>query len=497
MNQKLLHLNNISKSFGGTQALKEVSLSVACGEVLALVGENGAGKSTLMKVLAGVHTPDSGQLLFEGKERVFLSAREAIDAGICLIHQELNLCDNLSIAENIFLGREPRRLGLLHRKRMQEEAECFLEKVGLARSAKLLVEKLSTAEKQLVEIARAISMDSKVVVMDEPTSSLTATESARLFEIVRELEQQDIAVIYISHRLPEIVALAGRAVVLRDGVRSGELRKDELSRERLIELMAGESIGEHRRAAREFPIPCLEVSNLRTQQFSEARVSLSVRAGEIVGLAGLVGAGRSAFLETLFGLHGAVVQGVSINGKVVAIDSPRDAIKNGIAFVPEDRKEHGLVLDLTISQNLLMAQLFRLTRIGVRRLSEEKRVALHQFDALSVKAASLMQSVRELSGGNQQKVVLGKWLATAPLVLLLDEPTRGVDVGAKEEIYSLLELLADTGIAICMASSDQEELLRICDRIVVMCDGEISGEVQGDGASENSILSLAIQDEAR
>ena len=496
MSQKLLHLKAISKSFGGTQALKNVSLSVAAGEVLALVGENGAGKSTLMKVLAGVYQPDHGELFFDGEHREFSTARDAIDAGISLIHQELNLCENLTIAENIFLGREPTRMGLLDRRKMEVLSDGLLEKVGLHCPSSLLVGKLSTAEKQLVEIARAISFESRVVIMDEPTSSLTAAESNRLFEIVRELQEQNIAIIYISHRLPEVLALADRAVVLRDGQRSGELKGEDLNRDRLIELMAGDCIGEHSRGYRTFEEPLLQVEGMMTQQFPEASVSLTVHAGEIVGLAGLVGAGRSAFVETLFGLHEPIQGKVKVAGQLSVIRSPKEAILHGLALVPEDRKEHGVVLEMSIQENMLMAQLFRMVTCGIRKLAQEKALASKQFEALKVKATSLLQPVRELSGGNQQKVVLGKWLATSPKILLLDEPTRGVDVSSKEEIYTLLEQLAESGMGICVVSSDQEELMRVCDRIVVMCDGSITGEMKGKDATESSILSLAIQDEA-
>lgn len=490
----LLQIRGVWKQFPGVQALRDVDLDLAVGEIVAVVGENGAGKSTLMRIVAGVQTPDRGELSWQGKPVTIRSPRDADHLGIALIHQELNLADNLDIASNLFLGREPQTLGWLHARRLEKDAEPWLEAVGLKLSSRTPVKNLSIAQRQLVEIAKALSRKARLLILDEPTSSLTQREADKLFLVMDDLRSQGVAMVYISHRLPEIERIASRVVVLRDGQRVAELGKCQITRERMQTLMVGRELS-HRMSERK-PLdaavsPALKVTKLSTVEFPSALSNLQIRAGEIVGLAGLMGSGRTELLETIFGIRPAVQGAIEIHGSDVTRLGLQGRIAHGLALVPEDRKEHGLVLSSSVRNNLSLAMLDQLSQGGWILPSREASVSRQQIDRLGVRCHRDSVQVQLLSGGNQQKVVLGKWLARMPKVLLLDEPTRGIDVGAKQEIYELLEKLAREGLAILFASSEMEELLRLASRMYVMHDGGIVGELDGAEASEQAIIRLA------
>jgi ribose transport system ATP-binding protein len=488
----LLQLRSISKRFPGVLALENVSLTLACGEVLAVVGENGAGKSTLMKILAGVQTPDSGGILLEGRAVEINSVRAAQQLGIALIHQELNLADNLTVAANIFLGREPRR-GCFIRKHETETASTgVLQQVGLDVSPRALVSTLSLGKQQLVEIAKALSAQTRVLIMDEPTSSLSQHESEALFRVIKDLRSRGVSVIYISHRLGEVKELADRVVVLRDGKNAGELSREDITHDNMVRLMVGRNFEIPRRDLKERNGKiALEVRSLRTVANPGHKLNFAVRAGEIVGVAGLVGAGRTEMLQVLFGIDRALGGEILIDGQPQRIAGPREAIRAGLALVPEDRKAQGVILEMAVRGNLSLASLRRDARAGFLDRSGERRIAAEMIAKLAVKTPSERQLVQYLSGGNQQKIVLGKWLALKPRVLLLDEPTRGIDVGAKQEIYKLMEQLATDGVAILFVSSEMEEILRMSDRALVMHQGRITGELQRTELSEEAVMRLA------
>jgi len=495
----LIEARNVCKRFPGVRALHNVNLSVASGEVVALLGENGAGKSTLMKILAGILPPDSGQLLLAGRPLHLDSVRTAVAHGIALIHQELNLADNLDVGANIFLGREPHRLGVLDRRTIRRESAAVLQVVGLDVSPGTPVRQLPIGKQQLVEIAKALSVNARLLIMDEPTSSLSANETLTLFQVVRDLRARGVSVIYISHRLGEIRELADRVIVLRDGENAGELQRDKIEHERMVRLMVGREISQfypHRpHAAGE---PMLEAAGLVIPSHLGNRLSFEVRSGEIVGLAGLVGAGRTELLRVLSGIVPAASGQLRVAGRAVQFRSPADAIRAGVALVPEDRKQEGLIVDMTVQQNLSLAGLRRHC-IGPGILSQryERELAGEMIRRLTIRTPSATQSVRHLSGGNQQKVVLGKWLAMRPRVLLLDEPTRGIDVGAKEEIYELMEALAASGVAILFVSSELEEIMGMSDRVLVMQQGRLSGQLARAELSEQAIMSLATGGDVR
>ncbi|HEY0455141.1 MAG TPA: sugar ABC transporter ATP-binding protein, partial [Verrucomicrobiae bacterium] len=457
----LLEVRNVSKRFLGVRALHDVGLRLLRGEVLAVVGENGAGKSTLMKILAGVQHPDSGVMLLDGSPVEFRSVREAMRHGIALIHQELNLSENLDIGANVFLGREPRRYGLLDHRRIHTEAQPYLDRLGLRVSSRQLVGDLSIGRQQMVEIAKALSLHARVLIMDEPTSSLTQHETANLFRVIKELRAQGVSIIYISHRLAEIAEVADRVVVLRDGQNAGELKRAELDIDRVVRMMVGRDLSQfYQRRPRTIGQPLLVVENLRTPVHPTYALNFEVRAGEIVGLAGLVGSGRTELLRTLFGIDSAKAGRITIDGQERKLHSPIEAIAAGIALVPEDRKQQGLILEMAVRHNLSLASLRReQIAFGFLNRAEEKKLAQEMISKLSIKTPSADQLVQFLSGGNQQKVVIGKWLALKPRVLLLDEPTRGVDVGAKQEIYRLMEELAEAGVAILFVSSEMTEII--------------------------------------
>lgn len=492
----LLEVRRISKQFAGVRALDDVSLTLNHGEVLAVIGENGAGKSTLMRILAGVETPTAGEILLGGKPIQFASIGHALQLGISLIHQELNLADNLSVGANIFLGREPRRIGFVDQAAIDRESRKFLALVGLDLEPQSIVGTLSIGKQQLVEIAKSLSTKARILIMDEPTSSLSEHEAHTLFGVVRDLRARGVSVIYISHRLHEVEQLADRVVVLRDGKCSGQLSREENSRPNMIRLMIGRQVSRfYERTPHRTGASALVVRELRTTSFPRHAISFDLRAGEVVGLAGLVGAGRSELLATLFGVTPAV-SGSMIAGPLQRPPrTSREAIAAGMMLAPEDRRRTGLVLPMSVKTNLSLASLRRDRRRGLLRgflnSAAESRVATAMIDLLRIKTPSSRQTARYLSGGNQQKVVLGKWLCLQPKVLLLDEPTRGIDVGAKEEIYKLIDRLALQGVAILFASSEMEEVLGLADRVLVMHEGRLAGELSRAEMSEEAIMRLA------
>jgi ribose transport system ATP-binding protein len=489
----LLQVTSISKRFPGVLALENVSLTLARGEVLAVVGENGAGKSTLMKILAGVQEPDAGEVLLDGKAVRIDSVRTAQRLGIALIHQELNLADNLTVAANIFLGREPRRGWFIRQRETETSSTTVLQQVGLDVSPRTLVSALSLGRQQLVEIAKALSAQARVIIMDEPTSSLSQPESEALFRVINDLRARGVSVIYISHRLGEVKTLADRVVVLRDGRNAGELPRGEITHDSMVRLMVGRNFNVARPPQRATSVaaPSLEARGLRTPTHPTHALNFTVRTGEIVGLAGLVGAGRTELLQVLFGIERAAGGEILLGAVAQQIASPRDAIRAGLALVPEDRKHQGIILEMAVRENLSLASLRRDARGGFLHRQRERNIADEMAGKLGVKAPSQRQLVQFLSGGNQQKVVVGKWLALRPRVLLLDEPTRGIDVGAKQEIYKLMEQLAADGVAILFVSSEMEEILRMSDRALVMHEGRITGELKRDELSEEAVMQLA------
>ncbi|MSU62759.1 MAG: sugar ABC transporter ATP-binding protein [Pedosphaera sp.] len=489
----LLQVNQLTKRFPGVLALDGVSLELGRGEVLAVIGENGAGKSTLMKILAGVQHPDAGEIQIDGRTVHFHNVRDALDAGIALIHQELNLSDNLSVGANIFLGREPRRFGLIDSKRINAESEPLLRSIGLDYSPRSLVGDLSIGRQQMVEIAKALSVNASVLIMDEPSSSLTQHETEQLYRVIKDLRSRGVSIIYISHRLGEVKELADRVVVLRDGKNAGELARDGIDHERMVRLMVGRDLSQfYQRRPHEVGAPLLEVENLRTPAHPAHSLNFNVRSGEIVGMAGLVGAGRTELLRTLFGIDRAVGGSVRLNGELLEVRNPVDAIQAGIALVPEDRKQQGVILEMAVRENISLAGERRHARFGVfRDGSQEQSVAHEMIGQLRIKTPNDRQLVQFLSGGNQQKVALGKWLPLKPRVLLLDEPTRGIDIGAKQEIYRLMEELAESGVAILFVSSEMSEILGMSDRALVMHQGQITGELGREELTEEAVMRLA------
>jgi ribose transport system ATP-binding protein len=492
----LLEVRRISKRFAGVRALHDISLTLQCGEVLAVVGENGAGKSTLMRIVAGVESPDDGQLILDGQEVQFKSVAQALHAGIALIHQELNLAGKLSIAANLFLGREPTRLGLIDQHAIDIQSRKYLAMVGLDVLPQTIVGTLSIGKQQLVEIAKALSTSARLIIMDEPTSALSEHESQTLFEVVRQLRARGVSVLYISHRLHEVEQLADRVIVLRDGQLSGHLHRHENQRQNMVRLMIGRDVSRfYHRTPHSPGDEVLSVHDLCTRTFPQHALSFTLRAGEVVGLAGLVGAGRSELLTTLFGVTPAAAGSMNCGPLRRPPRTAHEAIAAGIMLAPEDRRSTGLVVPMSVKRNLSLASLRREQRRGLLHgflnLAAENRVAVDMIQRLRIKAASDRQAVRYLSGGNQQKVVLGKWLCLAPKLLLLDEPTRGIDVGAKEEIYKLIDQLAGQGVAILFASSEMEEIMGLSDRVLVMHDGRIAGEMRRAELTEQAIMRLA------
>lgn len=489
----LLEVRSVTKRFPGVVALNNVDMQLAGGEVLSVIGENGAGKSTLMKILAGVQLPDEGSTLLDGQSVVIDSCRKATDIGISLIHQELNLSDNLSVGANIFLGREPKKMGMINNREINERSQDVLKRIGLDVSPTTLVRTLSIGKQQLVEIAKAVSSNARVLIMDEPTSSLSAGEAERLFEVVQELSARGVSIIYISHRLGEVKHLSDRVVVLRDGENAGQLQRDEINHDAMVQLMVGRDVSQyyalqpHNRGDK-----VLEVERLSTPAWPQHELSFSVHSGEIVGISGLVGSGRTELLRVLFGVDQAIRGSIRLKDAELQLQTPLDAISAGMALVPEGRKEQGLIIEMNVKENVSLAGLWRnRVRIGGLNRKKEHEDTDEMVSRLNIKTPNTDQVVRYLSGGNQQKVVLGKWLTMQPDILLLDEPTRGIDVGAKEEVYKLMESLARSGMAILFVSSELEEILGMSDRVLVMHEGRITGELQRSELTEEAVMQLA------
>lgn len=497
----MLEIRGVSKSFGGVRALHDVSFDVSDGEVHAVVGENGAGKSTLMKILSGVHTSYDGEVHVDGRRLVLSSPRDAQRHGIAIIHQELNLIPELTVAENIFLGREPRTAaGLLDVAAMNRQSRVLLDRLGLDVSTKRPIRDLRVGEQQLVEVAKALSLEAMLLILDEPTSALSETEIDHLFSVIAALKADGVTLIYISHKFDEVFAIADRITVLRDGEYVATVATSETNQRELIKMMVGRPLsdlfprtdavlGDEVLRVDELQL----VANKATGGRAVGPVSFSVRAGEIVGVAGLLGAGRTELLEAIFGVHAhrRVAGRVSVGGRVRRITSPRAAIAAGLAFVTEDRKTGSLITSLSVRHNVTLAALARFLRFTVLRRRAEDAAVRRSIDQLHIKTPGLAAPVDTLSGGNQQKVVLAKCLLTAPTVLLLDEPTRGIDVGAKAEIYALISGLAHRGAGVVMASSELPELLAMCDRILVLCEGTLTAELSRGEATQELIMEAA------
>jgi monosaccharide-transporting ATPase len=496
----ILEAREVTKRFPGVLALDGVSFQLRPGEVHALVGENGAGKSTLIKVLTGVYQPDEGQVLFGGEEVAFASPRDSQAAGISTIYQEINLIPMRSVAQNVFLGREPRsRLGLLDTDRMNQGAAEILERYGIRADVTAPLHSLGLGTQQMVAIARAVSLDARVVIMDEPTSSLEAREVETLFRVIRQLREEDVGVVYVSHHLDELYEICEKVTVLRDGklVHTGDLA--ELTKLQLIATMLGRelsavergatSFGEHEQVTEE---PVLRARGLTRRHVLDG-VSVDVRPGEVVGLAGLLGAGRSETAKAIFGAQPLDSGEIKVGGKSVKPGSPQSAIKAGIAFLPEDRKSEGIIPGLSVRENIVAAAMPRLSRAGLVSEKAQNELVERFMKRLGIKASSPDQPVGELSGGNQQKVLLARWLCLNPKVLILDEPTRGIDVGAKAEVQHLIDELAEDGLGVIMISSELEEVVEGSDRVVVLRNGAVVGTLSGEEISEDRLMEVLAE----
>jgi rhamnose transport system ATP-binding protein len=485
-----IRMSGISKRFAATAALTDVQLELLPGEAHALVGENGAGKSTLVKVLAGVHQPDAGEILLDGRKIVIHDPAAARAMGIAVVHQEPRLFPDLSVAENIFLADPPRGRTGIAWSEMRRRADALFTELGVRIDTSALVRGMSMADQQLIEIAKALSIDARVLILDEPTASLSAHEVERLFAIVRRTKERGVAVLFVSHRLDEVFQICDRATVFRDGRYVVTANTSELTTADLVRHMVGRSVSLFPKSESEVGAVLLEVRNLGDgEAFRD--VSFSVRAGEIVGLAGLVGAGRTEIARVLFGIHRAVEGEVLLDGQRVAFSSPSEAMDAGIAYVPEDRHQDGLVLDFSIADNVTLPILTRLFRRLLTRARTEDELAQGYVDQLRIRTTGVHQDVGALSGGNQQKVVIAKWLATKPRVLILDEPTRGVDIGAKVEVHRIVSDLAASGLGIVMISSDLPEVLAMSDRILVLHEGNLAAELSRSEATEERIMFAA------
>lgn len=493
-NNPILEMTHMSKSFAGVHALRDVQFDLLPGEVHALLGENGAGKSTLIKIITGVHHPDTGEIRLNGQTVAFANPLEARQRGIAAIYQEPSLFPDLDIAENIFVGRQPTRAGgQVAWGDMYREATALLSSLGVQLDPKTKARNLSVAQQQMVEIARALSIHAKILIMDEPTSSLTLAEVADLFRITRQLREAGTAIVFISHRLEELLELADRVTVLRDGAYVDTRSMADVTTDRLIQMMVGRTLDDlFPKVAVEPGSTVLQVENL-TRAGVFQNISFELRQGEILGMAGLVGAGRTDVARALFGIAPATGGTIKINGQPVHITSPQQAMRLGLAYVPEDRQHHGLVLPMAICDNITLPILDEFARGGWMDYGKERQNAGQAAVKLEVKAAGIWQKARELSGGNQQKVVLAKWLNTQPRILILDEPTRGIDVGTKAAVHGLMSQLAAQGMAILMISSELPEVLGMSDRILVMREGHLTGEFSRTEATQEKIMAAATK----
>ncbi|MDD3204676.1 MAG: sugar ABC transporter ATP-binding protein [Lachnospiraceae bacterium] len=492
MNDVIVAMENINKSFPGVKALDNVKFELRSGEVMALLGENGAGKSTLMKILSGVYTRDSGTMSIFGKEYEDLTPKQAQEVGVAIIHQELNMCKHLSVAENMFLGREKRGKLILKNTEMEEEAKRILDDLKIDINPKQAVGELPVSKQQMVEIAKALSINAKILIMDEPTSALTAKEIEELFRIIRKLKENGCGIVYISHRLEELQHIVDRVTIMRDGQYITSMNFADTTMDQIITNMVGREIKE------KFPrVECkkgkkvFEVKNLNAGRMVR-NVAFSVYEGEIVGFAGLMGAGRTETTRAIFGVDAKESGEFYLDGKEIKINCPMDAIRAGVVLAPEDRKKDGLCTKLSIRDNLTLPNLDLVcNKLQVVDNRKEKELCDKAVEDLKIKTPNVEIDAGNLSGGNQQKVVVGKWLARDSRVVIFDEPTRGIDVGAKVEIYNLMNKLKKQGIAVVFVSSEMPEVMGIADRIIVMCDGRITGEVMAETASQNEILTLA------
>jgi ribose transport system ATP-binding protein len=496
MSEPVLALRGISKAFAGVKALRGVDFEVHEGEIVALIGENGAGKSTLMKVMGGIHQPDSGEILLDGKPIRIPSPAAAGRNGVALIHQELSNLDNLNVASNIFLGREPTKCGplrLLDSAKMAEDTRGILREVGLKVEPTTPLSRLSIAHQQLVEIAKAISMRSRILIMDEPTSSLTVVEAERLLAMMAELKAKGCGIVFISHRLMEIKACADRVTGLRDGKNSGGLKKTAITHNAMVNLMVGRDIQPpHHRPSEQDKAEPLVVRDFISKEHPKHTIGFEIRRGEILGMGGLIGAGRSELAAAISGVNPGVKGSLTMSGETFGIRGARDAIRRGIYLIPEDRKRCGLVTSMSVRENITLPNLSAFSRLGLISRKRETETAETQRQNLSIKAASVETLAENLSGGNQQKIVLAKWLSLKPRFVIFDEPTRGIDVGSKAEIYALMRDLAERGIFVLMITSDMEELLGISDRILVMREGALVGSVERKNFSEETVMHLAV-----
>jgi ribose transport system ATP-binding protein len=497
MAEPYLQLVGITKRYPGVQALNDVSFDVGQGEIVGLIGENGAGKSTLMKVLGGVVEPTAGVIRIAGIEHRALTVNEAIASGIAFVHQELNLFDNLEVAANVFIGREPLTGGplrLIDRRRLHDAVRPLLQRLGCDFEPGTPLVELSLAQRQLVEIAKALSLNARVVIMDEPTSSLTISETNRLLGVLRDLRASGVAIIFISHRLHEVEQCTDRVTVLRDGTVAGRLAKGEIGRDAMIRLMIGRDLKAlYTPPAAPPGDTVLDMVEMLTSTYPARKVNLSLRAGEILGLAGLVGAGRTELARAVFGIDRPVGGAVKLAGEPIVIRSPHDAIGHGVYLVPEDRKRAGVLLDVSVAQNISLPNMVAFSSGGLINSASENDNAEAQKERLNIRAPTVQTHVGSLSGGNQQKVVLAKWLSMKPRAIIFDEPTRGIDVGSKSEIYKLMRALTDSGVAVLMISSDLEEVIGVSDRVAVMREGAINGILQRAELSEEAVMRLATE----
>ncbi|WP_069363924.1 sugar ABC transporter ATP-binding protein [Salisediminibacterium beveridgei] len=489
----MIRMTGINKSFSSNHVLKDVQFELKEGEIHALMGENGAGKSTLMKILSGVYSRDSGQVEVKGKAVTYTHPKHAEKDGIAVIHQELNILPELSVAENLFLGNEitAGKFGWMKTKEMNRLAQEQLNALGLTVEPTTLAKNLSVGKQQLVEIAKSLMSNAEVIIMDEPTAALTGREIETLFQTIKKLKEKGVAFIYISHRMEEIFAICDRITVLRDGQYTGTRKTKDTTFDEIVSLMVGRDLGERfPRVEHKIGETILEVKELsREREFN--KVSFKLNRGEILGISGLMGAGRSELVETLFGYRKQSSGEIHINGQLVSMNSPQSAMAHGIGFVSEDRKSKGLVVGFSIKNNLNMTNLADLSKRGWMISEQEDALFDEMKDKLAISATSKDQAVKSLSGGNQQKVVIAKWLATKPDILILDEPTRGVDIGAKKEIYQIISDLSASGVAIIMVSSELPEIIGMSDRVLVMCEGKQTGMLDHDELTEEKIMHYA------